>query len=182
MYKFVTRDIKLHGMDVNEHHKEILKHFPFDEGAVRYRVDGDQLTILCPYIPKINIKSSLNSIPEYSIGDKLKFRTRLVAVKRTRKNTRGKKKGEFLPLVGIRDLIPWFKFRADRNGFEVIDWSKIIPEGPIPCNHETGHYIYNSVEFEGTLQVKDKELFNKVVVNGIGDGKSFGFGVFEILE
>ncbi len=42
--------------------------------------------------------------------------------------------------------------------------------------------VFNSILYEGILQVADHEKFKDVLFNGIGSGKSFGFGLLSVAR
>jgi CRISPR-associated protein Cas6/Cse3/CasE subtype I-E len=174
MYKFVTKDIPIQGPNINVHRQEILKYFPFGTPHVRYRVEPGYLIVIYPEMPTVDIKCSMTKISEYAVDTKLKFRIRLVADKKD-----ANKKSR-VPIKELSNLVPWFNERAKWNGFKVIDWEKVIPEGPFYCNHQDKPRVYNSVNFEGILVVEDEKLFNHAVTYGFGHQKSWGFGVLDV--
>jgi len=176
MYKFVTKEIKA-GIDINAQHQAVLKYFPYGEN-VRFRVEEDRTIILCPILPKIDIKCSMQVIPEYKIGDHLSFCTKLNAIRRNSH----RQKNEVVPLTKIGELIPWFKAIAESNGFEIAQFEKVIPLGKVMCCHKEKPFPINSVEFIGKLVVKDPVKFNRAVSHGIGRSKAFGYGVIDVKE
>lgn len=175
MYKFVTKQPWCKGSDVNAHHQEIMKIFPYGE-KVRFRMDEDTITVISPEFPAADITANMTSIPTYKVGQALSFRIKIVAAKKDYKTK------AMRPIKKLPDLMSWFKGVGKKNGFKITDWSKIDLQGGTPCMREIGTHYYNAVDFAGGLIVEDPNLFNKAVCGGIGHAKSFGFGVLDVFD
>ena len=81
----------------------------------------------------------------------------------------------------------WFMGRAVRCGFEVGE-SRLVSLGWV-TGHKGAHgggggehrIRLRSALLEGTLAVRDRELFREAVTSGIGSGKAFGFGLLSVV-
>jgi len=174
VYKFTTKEIKLE-KDGNLKHKKIMRYFPFT-GEVIYREEEDQVIILSPEFPKIDIKASMVTVPTYPEAKELHFKARMYAF------TRQSKTHKMIPITQTAKLASWFISKAQKNGFEVTKWKMIQPLGPVFCNKNGNRFPKNSVEFQGLLKVTDKDLFNKTVTTGLGQGKAYGFALLDVSE
>jgi hypothetical protein len=179
MYKFITQQIHFDTEDGHLRHKEIQIHFPYGKD-VRYRVNKESTTIYCPQLPVTNIVCEMTTIPEYKIAERLRFRI-LVCATVTENQHR-------IPVMGIKNIIPWFQRQGEQHGFQVEVWEKIIPMGSVYAIKEDRKRTHNSVEIQGVLKVVDADLFNVVMGSkksdcfGIGRAKYSGFGLIEIIE
>lgn len=75
-------------------------------------------------------------------------------------------------------LLSWIRRKGEQHGFGVDERSLQIRRGrkqEFRAKGMTG--CFSSVEFVGSLQVSDRDLFRKAVLGGIGSGKAFGFGM-----
>ena len=100
--------------------------------------------------------------------------------------------------VGLRtdeERFGWLERQGERFGFTIADL-KINPavrnvisakEGKIEFkkpDEKDGKkkktVTYGSVVFEGVLQVSDADKFRDALINGIGQGKAYGFGLLSI--
>lgn len=95
------------------------------------------------------------------------------------------------------EQIEWLARQGENNGFQIAEL-KINPavrnvisakEGKIEFsksdkkNPERKHQItYGSIVFEGVLQVTDADKFRDALVNGIGQGKAYGFGLLSVAK
>ena len=83
-----------------------------------------------------------------------------------------------LGIYGEKQLHEWFTRKAGQNGFSIIDNSLYIgaPMDEIFVRqHQRGKHV--SVEFRGAITVSTPQVFKHAFENGIGSGKSFGFGM-----
>ena len=136
---------------------------------------------------------------EYAIldeGTNLSFRLRANPTKRV--NTRNmdapaEVRGKRLALSSDDDRIAWLVRHAARAGFEVVRTDVQLDERdvritPQPQSHgwkkrdlQSHHRLtFGSVTFEGILRVTDQEQFRQALLEGIGPGKAYGFGLLSI--
>jgi CRISPR system Cascade subunit CasE len=84
----------------------------------------------------------------------------------------------------------WLARQGERFGFQIANL-KIEPavrnvmsakEEKISFrkNREKTEITYGSVVFEGVLQVTDADIFREALINGIGQGKAYGFGLLSV--
>jgi CRISPR system Cascade subunit CasD len=91
------------------------------------------------------------------------------------------------PRVGLhdeQDLRNWLERKAEAGGFAVRrEGLEITPLGrlfgrlrhrPVRC--------WDGVQYRGRLVVRDRELFAKTLINGIGHAKAFGFGLLSVAR
>lgn len=117
--------------------------------------------------------------PLFTNGLKLIFRLRANPVKREKAS--GKRKG----ITAEEELIAWLRRKGTDGGFtlhsaevrkETLTASKIKSE-------ETQHAAqFQSVLFQGILEVTDVGLFHQSITNGIGAAKGLGFGLLSIAK
>jgi CRISPR system Cascade subunit CasE len=134
------------------------------------------------------------SIPEASV---LRFRLRANPIK-TIKDAKGRlnKKGELkscrVPLVKEVDQHAWLVRKFD--GIAELKTVQIVTEAPLyfyknkdrdknteKSNNRQGGKI-NTVCYDGILTVTDSESFERLLLSGIGAGKSFGCGLLSIAR
>jgi CRISPR system Cascade subunit CasE len=116
-------------------------------------------------------------IPESFLGyDCYGFEIRLNPVKREKGG------GKIVPVRGRENLLEWFCAKSESWGFAAGRESLQIQSSGIQSfKKQDGQVTQNAVRFIGTLKVKDRPLFVKSFEEGIGRGKSFGFGLLEII-
>lgn len=86
--------------------------------------------------------------------------------------------GRRLGIYGEDRLRAWLHRKADAAGFAVGNGSLVVG-APIDetfvKNGRRGKHV--SVDFQGLLEVKDREAFRTAFANGIGSAKAFGYGL-----
>lgn len=97
------------------------------------------------------------------------------------------------PRVELRtdeERTDWLVRQGERNGFQIGNL-KIDPavrnvisakEGKIEFKKpgKANPLTFGSVVFEGVLMVTDAEKFREALINGIGQGKAYGFGLLSV--
>lgn len=93
------------------------------------------------------------------------------------------------------EQIEWLARQGENFGFQIADLKinpavrniisakegKIEFKKPDEKNPDEKHQVtYGSVLFEGVLQVTDAGKFKDALVNGIGQGKAYGFGLLSV--
>ena len=133
-------------------------------------------------------------------GMKLMFRLRANPTKRVGKSD-GRANDKFKPSderkirrrVEIRtdeDKIAWLKRKGEEAGFRLAnvqlkeDVSNVasVEQGKISFSKSGNSSLltFGSVTFEGVLEVTDADKFRESLVQGIGTGKAYGFGLLSI--
>lgn len=85
-----------------------------------------------------------------------------------------------LPLKSYEERINWIKRKSEDNGFKIIDVTVNSEQIRASSSKRDHKLTFNSVLYEGLLQISDKDKFIKALFNGIGSGKAFGFGLLTI--
>jgi len=81
------------------------------------------------------------------------------------------------------DQYNWLKRKAELGGFTLIQVNISRKEEiKARINKKTPIMTFYGVQFGGILQINDGEQFKKVLIEGIGSGKAFGFGLLSISK
>lgn len=76
-----------------------------------------------------------------------------------------------------QDKIDWFLRKSEHSGFRTHDF--IFIDEP-KVYSKKNNIQFNSVVYQGILEVVDEDLFNKTLKKGIGKGKAYGFGMLSL--
>lgn len=135
----------------------------------------------------------------------LMFRLRANPTKRVGKNfeyPKAEKREEFdlkfkdkeirrrVAVYSEKEQIEWLRNKGEQHGFRLTsvqvnsDVANVstIPNGKIFGEHEKGKLTFNAVVFDGNLQITDAEKFKNALIDGIGQGKAYGFGLLSIAK
>jgi CRISPR system Cascade subunit CasE len=113
-------------------------------------------------------------------GDKVRFR--LVANPVISKSISGAR-GKVMPHITTEFQKKFLKNREDLNGFELDDDEFTVTE------HEFVNFERKSektprlskVTYEGNLTITDLEKFKRVLIEGLGKKKAYGFGMMTVI-
>ena len=182
-------------------HQAIYRAFPDaaegGHGMVLYRADEDKeadaINLLVqsekePCWEKAELLSSCLSEPfkiktwdpQIARGQVLYFRLKA--------NPTVKRNGKRLGLLREVDQLEWLKRKASSSGFTVLS-CRVVCEGMEKAERKKGKAEDNgggevmsflAVRFDGILRVDEPQLFLKALKNGIGSGKSMGFGLLSV--
>ena len=96
----------------------------------------------------------------------------------SKKETREGKISHRLPLKTTEERIEWLNRKAEQNGFEV-QWAREDENINVYVKQSKNGVstIHSGVRFRGVLYVQNEELFQKAFKEGVGAGKSYGFGM-----
>lgn len=174
MDKSEFRLYKVYKFNANNYlnHKILKEIFPGD-GKVLYRRMQNHLLVLT------NIRQSfddilIKDIGECDINNYGNFNIRLNIFKRSRVNNK-------LRLKPDADYVNKFvKNKLDNMGIEY-NISKIISEGALKSEKKGCNIYHHSFDIYGTYNVTNQSLFEENLFNGIGYGKCFGFGLFNVF-
>ena len=76
----------------------------------------------------------------------------------------------------------WFLEKAVANGFEVVSDSLSIGNTSVLQFHKDKQkVVLGKASFKGRLKVTDREKFINAFEKGLGKGKAYGFGLFQIV-
>ena len=120
----------------------------------------------------------------FSINDGSIWRFKLKGNPVRREKANGMKNGAYRQLFTVEDQIKWLERRAENNGFKLIE---VIPkkkeEYHFKKHREDKKYLtFQSITFEGTLEVTDFKKFKNLLCYGIGHGKAYGMGLFSVVR
>ena len=151
--------------------------------------------------PNPIIKTVDENFSGISEGDIFSFRLRVNPTKKVEtslksdlKSTGTRKNGRREPLRTTGEKMRWLSRKSQASGFELLTTHSISDnldlfennEGYISGEKIKGEschkMIFSSVLFEGRLRVIDRSLFLEAIKNGIGSGKSYGFGLLSIAK
>jgi CRISPR system Cascade subunit CasE len=129
-----------------------------------------------PQIPKHGTMESKNIPESFLEQDYYGFEVRLNPTKRDKKSTK------IVPIKGKDNLIEWFCLKSETWGFKTeCESLQIQSTGVQTFDKQNSQVTQNAVTFVGKLKVNDRVLFIKSFEQGIGRGKSFGFGLLQIV-
>jgi CRISPR system Cascade subunit CasE len=129
-------------------------------------------------------------------GMTLQFRLRANPTRRVSPRCESEKNPRFygrrVELYREEDQIAWLERKAEAHGFRLLGVKvnrdvpnlNTIPESKIKgCRSDAEKSVtFGSVLFEGRLAVIDADRFYEALVQGIGSGKAYGFGLLSIAR
>lgn len=100
--------------------------------------------------------------------------------------------GKRVDLRREEDQIAWLHRKAEQSGFRLlaVDVAPDVPD--VRVMPQAGAYGYRRIDgkrqkltfgavvFEGRLEVQDVERFRSALIEGIGSGKAYGFGLLSV--
>lgn len=126
--------------------------------------------------------------PEFQNGQKLRFRLRANPTKRV--HSRNERLGSAMAgkRVGVRGetaLLEWIVRKGGEGGFRLPSESPVVTvhiaeEGRLKNGKPGFSGAFDSVIFNGILEVTDSERFLKTIADGIGTAKGYGFGLLTV--
>ncbi|AXQ78447.1 type I-E CRISPR-associated protein Cas6/Cse3/CasE [Streptococcus chenjunshii] len=122
----------------------------------------------------------LNSLKE---GERMRFRLVLnPVISRTSKDN-NHKRGVLMPHVTVKHQMEYLMNRSMKNGFALRDDDFSIVERGYEVFNKTHSKSIRLIKavYEGILIVNDVELFKKVLTEGIGKKKAYGFGLMTVI-
>ncbi len=126
--------------------------------------------------------------PSFKVGQRLRFRLVANPIRRLAQRSVGadgkpieKGIGKRVPVPADR-LIDWLARRAETAGFSVKEDSTSVLPGYVYVHktREGNGVRLRSVRYDGTLTVTDPARFREAMLEGIGPGKAFGFGLLSV--
>ena len=82
-------------------------------------------------------------------------------------------------------LKKWLKDRSEKHGFSLEDDSfDVVKIENVDFHKGTdgNRVTILAVTYEGKLTVTDQELFNEMLIGGMGRGKAYGMGLMTIVR
>lgn len=91
--------------------------------------------------------------------------------------------GKIISIRGRVEIEQWFMHRASASyGFEINPTNIQIEQMSVQTFEKSGQTVtHASATIKGQLTVVDRNLFIKSFTQGLGRGKSFGFGLLQIM-
>jgi len=104
---------------------------------------------------------------------------------RLRANPTVKKDGKRRALLREEELLNWLDRKLTAAGFK-LQTAATFSEGQVKAirsnkGPEGTPMVFNSVRFEGVVQVKDEAKALKSLDDGLGSAKAFGFGLLSLM-
>jgi len=129
-----------------------------------------------PLQPEIGTIES-KDIPDYFLLQKYYgFEVLVNPVKRDSKT------GKIIPVCGRENIATWFIQKSDSLGFEIMPDSLSVSDTDVlQFTKDNKKVTLGKALCKGRLSVIDREKFIKTFEDGIGKGKAFGFGFFQIV-
>lgn len=92
------------------------------------------------------------------------------------------KRGRIVPHVTVQHQMEYLKNRSEKQGFFLSDEEFEITERSFAIWQKNKERIrLSKVAYEGTLLIKDIELFRKLLTEGMGKKKAYGFGMMTVI-
>jgi CRISPR system Cascade subunit CasE len=187
-------------------HRTIMSGFPAtlpDDERVLFRLDadprGDELTLLIQSIhepdwaPVINAdqgrylrvtpETPKHFQPDLPTGSLLRFRLR--ANPTVKKQRDDHKNGNRVPLLREDEQTAWLDRKSEQHGFRVLQvqvTGKDELSGWKKEENKSHKLQLYTAQFDGMLQVTDRERFTAAIAQGIGPAKGFGCGLLSIAR
>ena len=94
-----------------------------------------------------------------------------------------KKRGVVKPHVTIAYQRDYFLTRTGKNGFSVQDDDVTIIESGYTLLRKSGQKPLRLIKaiYEGKLMISDVSIFRKILVEGMGKKKAYGFGMMTVI-
>ena len=180
-----------------EMHRTVLRGFPddLDQERVLYRLDqmerGNLLHLLVQSQQEPDWTSldadylAQNGADNPAIkqidlvvtpGQRLAFRLRANPTKRLGTSARSDT-GKRVGLYRVDERIQWLNRKAQAGGFLV---ETVLPTQQQRTDDRKRNLKFLSIQFDGILRVVEPKLLQKTLVEGIGSGKAFGFGLLSV--
>lgn len=184
--------------DPYQMHRTLLRAFPDDSeggpGRVLYRIDfarDGRAPVVLVQSDKSPDWSRLPKgwssgepefkqfTPRFKKGTRLAFRLR--ANPTARRRASGKKNGRRIGISGDEGQAAWLRRKGADGGFG-IEVVGVINEGAVVCRRspEDDPLTFLAVRFDGILVVNNPARFAETLVDGLGTGKAFGFGLLSV--
>jgi len=113
-----------------------------------------------------------------SFLDHESYHFQLCANPTVKRKREGRKNGTRTAIYDVEQLKAWLTRKATDGGFVVDDAAlQITPPMNQPFYKDRKRGNHKRVEFQGILNVIDKEKFKATFTLGIGSAKAFGFGL-----
>lgn len=125
-------------------------------------------------------------------GQRLLFRLRANPTRRIRDHDTTQEerwRGKRVEIRREADQFAWLRRKGEQSGFvplairaqpSIADVRATGIGDHVIGRHNSSRLTFASVTFEGRLRITDPEAFRQALIQGIGSGKAFGFGLLSI--
>jgi CRISPR system Cascade subunit CasE len=114
--------------------------------------------------------------PSFFDKDLYKFSVRMNPVKRLSRSKRCE------AITGVDEILSWFLGKSSQYGFSVLSETlELTGKGVQQFDKGEQRIIHNYADITGVLRVEERKIFISSIKKGIGRGKSFGFGLLELI-
>lgn len=92
------------------------------------------------------------------------------------------KRGRIMPHITVQQQMDYLKARSESQGFSLTDGGYDITERNFAVLQKSNERIRLSrVAYEGVLAITDIELFRRLLTEGMGKKKAYGFGMMTVI-
>jgi len=130
-----------------------------------------------------SVKSVDATYGRIAAGQTLRFRIRANPTRKidTKSGPNGERRnGRRVPLVGLDAQVEWLSRKAGESGFRLLQVTVAATGSPEMVRSHSRGCAFQGVVFEGRLVVHEPDRFRAALVQGIGPGKAFGFGLLSV--
>jgi CRISPR system Cascade subunit CasE len=127
--------------------------------------------------------------PIINNGDVFRFRLNANVVRRRlyspEKDTNSWKKNKksiLVPLYDETEIENWLNSRATANGLNIVGIPEYAKYYQKAFKKDCAPITHFGVKFDGKLIINNADLAYNALINGIGKGKSFGFGLLSLKK
>lgn len=172
MFKFTFTSSEISHADIYTQHQKIWEIFSASS-KICYRIDDELITVHTDKPPVLCNTCKSSIISAMRVGECVQFKLRAnVIVKRD-----GKRRA-------IRDaegISLWLTSQALKGGFNIVNLIEVSNSYAVIFHkpNQNDPVTLNVVDFGGTLEIIDQELFQHTYENGIGK-KEFGVGLLAV--
>lgn len=147
-----------------------------DERILYSLIGGALLVIQSIYQPDITrttgFYTTCDKVPVLPQSNLLRFEVTA--------NPTVKRSGRRRALLHKDEQIAWISRKlaggASAENFRITD------NGPVVCYKGSRRITHSSVTFRGIIRIDDRSAFERIVVDGFGPAKGFGFGLIHLKE
>lgn len=131
------------------------------------------------------VKSVAGAYERLTAGQTLRFRLRANPTRKidTKSGPNGERRnGRRVPLEGVDAQVKWLVRKAEKHGFGILQVTVAASGAAETVRSHSRKCTFQGVLFEGRLVVQEPDWFRAALVNGVGPGKAFGFGLLSVGE